>query len=98
MCLNNNHEENRAKVCLACLLKATRGPASNSEKATFKERWLENYDDENVYMPTGICVSCQIRLTASFDKVPGKNPHMNISEYSLIAPGKLGYSSIWGHE
>ena len=87
MCLNERHEENRAKVCMACLLKANRGPASDSEKATFKESWLQNYSDGSAYMPTGICVSCQIRLTASFDKVPGKTPKMTIGDYSLITPG-----------
>ena len=87
MCKKENHNLNRDRVCIGCLLKADLGRASDYELKTFRERWLQNYDENNPFSPTGICTGCQIRLHASYDKTKGKIPQMYLSDYAQILPG-----------
>lgn len=88
MCLNENHEINRQKVCLNCVWKADRGKATDIEIKTFQEKWLEGYDPENSYMPNGICTTCQVRLHATYNHFPGDPPIMYIGKYEEIKAGK----------
>ena len=87
MCENANHTKNRERICLSCLLKADRGRATADEIESFRTRWLDQYDVENRYTPTGLCTGCKIRLHASFDKNKEQKPAMYIGDYELLLPG-----------
>ena len=88
MCQNENHSQNRDKVCIACLLKADRGRASDVALEKFRTHWLQNYDKGNPFSPTGICTSCHLRLFASYDHKKGKTPKMFVGDYTKLIPSK----------
>ena len=48
---------------------------------------MDQYDADDIYTPTGVCMGCKFRLHASFDKDKGQKPQMHIGDYELLLPG-----------
>lgn len=91
------HHQNRLKVCLNCLYKASR-PVNPDEIKLFKDKAISNYDPTNEFMPLGICNNCRIRLHANNDG-RGNAPILStLGNYEAICTtGKIAWAYSMGY-
>ena len=81
----DEHSINRGRVCLKCLFKGSR-LASENEIKIFKENCVENYDENNEYMPVGICNKCELALS-KLSKGDKFASYSIVGDYTNCIPG-----------